>query len=264
MNLKKSDKIIAIVAVIILIVAAVGVILYVPSEDEVKPTEEKEKTYTYDVEYRILNTTATPDKTQFVVKDRLDNSGNYVGNVEIPKGNLKSVEFKFSYTDDKRGLFGFGLIGKNFLGTDTLTINIKDSEKNKIGGGEIKGSGNAKITTEENSAMRLDPIEAESKTEAEERLKENLTMYDLEMETYTITVSLDIKEGFILKFFGWLREKLLGNDQFELTITYYYYDYYLGEPEETDDGDDTTTVTNTQVSDWKTTPYASANLVGFH
>jgi len=264
MNLKKSDKIIAIVAVIILIVAAIGVILYVPSEDEVKPTVEEKETYIYDVECRVLNTTATPDKTQFIVKDKLDNSGNYVGNVEIPKKNLKSVEFKFSYTDKNRGLFGFGFLGKKIFGTDTLKINIKDSEKNKVGGGQIKGSGNAKITTEENGAMHFDSIEAESEREAEQQLKENLTMYDSEMETYTIAVSLDIKEGFFLKFFGWLREKLFGNDQFKLTITYYYYDYYLGEPEETEGGGGTTTGTNTQVQDWKTTPYASANLVGFH
>jgi hypothetical protein len=218
MNLKKSDKIIALVGVIILIVAAVGVILYVPSDEEVTPIEEKEKTYTFDVSYHVFNTTATPDKTQFIVKDKLIGSGDYVGNVEIPKKNLKKVEFKFSYTDDKRGLFGFGLLGTKLFGADTITINIKDSEKNKVGSGQIVGSGNKKITTEECSPMHFGPIEAESLMEAEERLAENLTDDDLEMETYKITVSLDVKEGFFLKFFGWLREKLFGNDEFKLTI----------------------------------------------
>ena len=43
MNLKKSDKIIAVVAVLILIVAAVGIILYAESEDEVKVGNENEE-----------------------------------------------------------------------------------------------------------------------------------------------------------------------------------------------------------------------------
>jgi len=264
MNLKKSDKIIAVVGVIILIVAAVGVILYVPSDDEVTPMKKEEETYTYAVDYRVLNTTATPDKTQYIVKDKLIGSGDYVGKVEISKKNLKSVEFKFSYTDDKRGLFGLGILFPNFFGADTITIDVKDSEKNKIGNGEIKGSGNKKINTEDISPMHCGPIEAKSMAEAEERLEENLTMDDLEMEmeTYTITVSLDVKEGFFFKFFGWLREKLLGNDQFTLEITYEYYDYYIVEPEMPENGGPKESETPTEFS---STPYVSMNYVGgFH
>jgi hypothetical protein len=228
MNLKKNDKIIVVAAVVILIIAAFGAIMLIPdgdNGDKVPGDGAKEKVY--NVIYEELPATATPDNTVYSVKDKTFGDGSYTGNIEVPKHYVKSVSFYVEYNDKHAGLLG--------LKKDTLHVKVFDEAGNKIGEDKIEGNGNITITTTSNSALHFEPIEAKSEYEANDLLEDQLPD-SMEMETYQIKISLDQKEGFFLRFFGWLVEKLFGNDKFTLEVKYDYYDYSIEPPE--DDGDD--------------------------
>lgn len=228
MNLKKNDKIIVVAVVVILIIAAFGAIMLIPDDDNGdKLPGDGGKLKVYNVVYEELPATATPDNTNYKVKDKIIGDGSYVGNVEVPKHYVKSVNFYIDYSDKHAGLLG--------LKKDTLTVKVFDEAGNKVDEKEIVGEGNITISTTSNSALHFDPIEAKSDYEANDMLDDQLPD-SMEMETYQIKISLDIKEGFFLKFIGWLIEKILGNDQFTLEVTYDYFDYSIEPPE--DDSDD--------------------------
>jgi len=254
MNLKKSDKMIAVAAVIVLIIAAIGIIFYTETDDDGKKLElRKEKHYTYDVIYDIIEAPATPDNTEYVVKDKMFGADRvYNGIVEISSRHVKKVTFKVDYKDNLRGF-----LLKN-LGADTLTVTVSGSNM-----GEqtetISGEGNVTLFSNEKSALKLTPIEAKDNfEEARAKLGENLSL-DSMMETYTITVSVKNGERLIFRPINWLLEKL-GSDSFTMDITYEYYEYCLDTPEEPlDDTPEDLGETN-----WRATPYSSMNLVGFH
>jgi hypothetical protein len=235
MSLKKSDKIIAIVGVIILIIAGIGIVLYSSSDEENgMPTIKNEDEMMYDITYKISDPmTATPDNTAFSIKSKLFNRGisPYVGEVIISHENLQSVNFYLKYSDNVKGF----LMGKLFtgIGADTLTVTIKDSEDNIIVSKiSSKGSLVVNETLEFLSMIPLEPIEAKDMTEANSELEKR---YINNEESYKITVSL--KTG----LWGRLRE-LLKPDTFKLDITYTFYEYELelendgnenpGEPDE--------------------------------
>jgi hypothetical protein len=232
MSLKKSDKIIAIVGVIILIIAGIGIVLYSSSDEENgMPTNKNEDKMMYDITYKISDPMeAIPDNTAFSIKSKLLNRGikPYVGEVMISQMNLQSVNFYLKYNDNLKGL----LMGRLFkgIGADTLTVNIKDSEGNVIvSKSSTKGSLKINETLEFSSMISLEPIEAKDITEAKDLLEER---YVDNEESYKITVSL--KTG----IWGRLRE-LLKPDTFKLEITYTYYEYELElEDEYNDDSDE--------------------------
>lgn len=254
MNLKKSDKMIAIAAVVVLVIAAIGIVFYTETGDGGKKLElGKEKYYTYDVIYNIRESSATPDNTEYVVKDKMLGADIvYNGTIEISNRHVKKVTFKVDYKDNHRGL-----LLKN-LGADTLTVTISGSNM-----GEqtetISGEGNVTLFSNEKSALKLVSIEAKDDFEARAKLGENLSL-DSMMETYTITVSVKNGERLIFRPINWLLEKL-GKDSFTVDITYEYYEYSLGTPEESLDD---TPGNLGETNNWRATPYSSMNLVGFH
>ncbi len=228
MTLKKSDKIIAIFGVIILIVAAVGIYLYAGVEEDEKIIMEEEKMY-FDIEFDETSMPIMPDNQDYSIKAKLLGSGSYEGVFEISQENLKSVDVFVEYSDNKVGFFPrLGLIGR--IGADTITITVYDSQENEVGREKIKGSGNASISVKsEGSMISLEPIESEDILDAQFQLEERYIDYS---ETYTIHISL--KTG----LWGKLRE-LLGKDKFDLEISYSYYQYHLIEkiPGDESDGD---------------------------
>lgn len=220
MSLKKSDKIIAIVGVIILIIAGIGIVLYSSSEEENgMPTIKTEDEMMYDVTFTIsAPMTAVPDNNAYSIKSKLFNRGisPYVGEVIISHENLQSVNFYLKYNDNVKGFLG----GRLFpgIGADTLTVNIKDSEDNLIVSKiSSKGSLVVNETLEFLSMIPLEPIEAKDINDARSELEKR---YINNEESYKITVSL--KTG----LWGRLRE-LLKPDSFKLEITYTYYEYEL-------------------------------------
>lgn len=228
MALKKSDKIIAIIGVIILIVAAVGIFLYADLEEEETTPKDKGEMKIYEIQYDEIMMSAMPDNQDYSIRAKLLGRGSYEGIVEISQENLDSVEIFVEYHDNKAGLlWRFGRI--RAIGADTITISVYDSMENEVGRESIKGDGNRTIPIKSGGSMiSLEPIEAEDIMEANEILQERFIP---NQETYTIHISL--KTG----LWGKIRE-LLGKDSFILDITYKYYEYYLEEMTSVDEFDD--------------------------
>jgi hypothetical protein len=213
-NLRKSDKLIAIVGVIILIVAGVGIALYVSEEPEEEITTEPENNIYYPI--------FTAKSEEITIKEYAGKKYSDTITIdEVPSGCvLTGVDFCIKWKDDKT----FGLIIKR--GKDTLTAKISYMEETLTH--SSKASGNETLSFDINSVPSTDYIEAEDGIEAEEMLYE---MYSgMNEASFDIVVSVKTGEPFYrpLKF---LSDK--GN-AFEIKITYYYYDVDL-EVEETDD-----------------------------
>jgi len=229
MALKKSDKLIAIFGVIILIVAAVGIYAYAGIDEDTEMPIVEEETY-YEIHYEERSMFAMPDNQEYSIKGKIFRSGTYEGMVEITQQNIKSIDVTIEYADNKVGFLPIpGLIKS--IGADTITITIYDSSENEISSERIKGSGNVTLNIKSNSDMiSMDPIEAEDLMEALSILEGRYIQFS---ETYTIYISL--KTG----LWGKIRERLLGKDVFDMQISYSYYDYHieLKEPGDDSDGD---------------------------
>lgn len=234
MSLKKSDKIIAVLGVIILIVAGFGIFIYASSDEDngdTIPTSDEKEDYTVYYKESAPPTEATPDNTDYSIKFKFIGQKDYTGNVVINQKNLKSITIKVEYVDNVKG-FLFGKILPT-IGADTLTVKILDSDGNKLDQGSIKGDKkkNVTFTYDVNSLISLDEIEADDINEAYEILEDRYVDYE---KTYTIKASL--KTGLL----GKIRERL-GKDTFGIKVTYTYYEYSLEEPDgnppnEPDDG----------------------------
>ena len=224
MTLKKSDKIIALIGVIIIIIAAVGIFFYIDTDEvELKP-KDGEEPMIFKVNYtESLPLSATPDNTDYTIKPKLIRTKPYQGTVVITQQNLKSVMFFVEYRDNKAG-FLFGRILPS-IGADTITITVNDKDENLVDQVNIKGRGNQTIISDIGTMISMESIEADNEQEARTILEERYVDYE---ETYTIKISL--KTGLWMK----LRE-LLGKDSFTLQISYTYYEYDLEEPENNDD-----------------------------
>lgn len=256
MNLKKSDKLIAVAAVVVLVIAAVGIIFYTETEDSTDEIDSDKKTefMLYDVVYDLKESSAEPDNKNYVVKDKLLGADTiYSGNVNITDDHLKQITFKVTYSDRYTGFL------LKSAGADTLTVSV---EGDGISGESqmIKGQGNVTFTSSQRSALTFDQIEAESYTDAQEKLDENLS-YETMDYSYTVTASLKQGETFIFKPVKWLLEKL-GSDSFKLEINYEYYDYDV-EPvavEIDDDIDDNEDVEETNIIE----TFSHLSTTGFH
>lgn len=256
MNLKKSDKLIAVAAVVVLVIAAIGIIFYTETEDSTDEIDSDKKTdcLLYDVVYDIKEASAKPDNENYVVKDKLLGADTtYSGNVNITGDHLKQITFKVTYSDRYTGLL------LKSAGADTLTVSV---EGDGISGESqmIKGQGNVTFTSSQRSALSFDQIEAKSEMDAEERLDENLS-YETMDYSYALTASLKQGETFLFKPVKWLLEKL-GSDSFEVEITYEYYDYDV-EPvvvEMDEDGDDDEDIEETNIIE----TYSHLSTTGFH
>ena len=229
MALKRSDKIIAIVGVLILIVAGIAIFFYSSPEEEV-PIVKKEKSYTYTWVSNEENVTFT---------DRAKNGREYLTDIiiDLDEGKvLTSVNFWINWKDDyTRGMF----IRK---GEDRLkaTISYLDNEVthqskkradesfadfiiNDIPQDEI-------YTTEEED---FDPLVYIN----EKYLGQNTASFNLTVKVVKGEKLLTLRP---LKLLNYFLDK--GND-FNLIITYTYYDFNYEEQEDNmpptgDQGDD--------------------------
>jgi hypothetical protein len=235
MNLKKSDKIIAIVGVVILIVAAVGIIIYAPDTDEVDDVNGDEAVYhDFSVDVEPLSQPVL-DKPQEPIKDKLFGNDSVEFPISIPSRATKDIEIFVQFSDRNSGLFGFGRL-LTAIGADTLEVTILDNGGNVIETLELKGNNNLSYTIDIYNVLDVSYFRAESKEDAEFMLEENLSDLDNGKLDYTIRVQLDEKET-ILRPLAWLREKL-GKDMFDLTVTYNYESYSIDDSDIDYEGDD--------------------------
>jgi len=231
MNLKKSDKIIAIMGVIILIVAAVGIILLAPGNNKNEEVSEPKVEYSeYDVSRDIKSVSTEP--TTVDVKDKI--IGNDVQSIEyvVPTTaapTLMNVDVFIEFTDKNSGLFGFGKLLTGLFGTDTLYVSLLDADGTEIASGQLgKNAENVTLSTTSNAPLNIGTIRAKSPSDAREMLDEevrNQTAGSTSI-SYQIQYQLDEKET-ILRPFMWLREKIFGRDTFTYTVTCNYYDYSI-------------------------------------
>ncbi|HIH29748.1 MAG TPA: hypothetical protein HA260_08100, partial [Thermoplasmata archaeon] len=110
-SLKKNDKIILLVAVVILVIAGVGVAMYqspkAPTDYSSLMTTEKD----YNVTWTLLNDSLA------TLSDFAGKKTPFEGSVTIPEGNVYSVTFNMSWTDDRMTFL-------KRMGLDRMTLEV--------------------------------------------------------------------------------------------------------------------------------------------
>ena len=212
MPLMKNDKIILIIGVVVIIVAAVGIAVYTSVDSDDLDILEEPEYMTYDVSW--TKNTKTMDFTGLAQK-----SYNDPFSVDSPTYSiLTRVEVNVIWTDD----ISYGLLIKR--GLDTLTAEISyngDSQKKSS-----KGSGNMSYDFPINDMPTLDSIEASDYNDALETVRAMFLGED--KATFDTKINVDTGER-IWRLFKFIRDK--GN-KFEIQITYHYYTFDLEEIEE--------------------------------
>ena len=261
MNLKKNDKIIAIVGVIILIVAAIGIIIYTPQDEEktIEPTEEEKTIFNIKVDEREESITKTFTFNNKSLLQRLFlkmKSSLSEDLFTIDRENIKDIEFKVFYEDSKRGFLLKGLVGN-----DKLDVTIIDPDGTEKAIERITGSGNDTVEFGPIATMiDISPIEANSTSEADDELESRIaeTMSDWDGETFSIYAEHKVAETFRLLLR--LRERL-DTDSFDVEITYTYYDYSLEESTTEYDGDNDEDTGDTD-DYFESTAYSTTSMYG--
>ena len=257
MNLKKSDKMIAVVGVIILVFAAIGIVMFTPDDGDDNGDgdgAEEIKKYMINPVPKVGIAVPDPDPTGQKVTEKIIGDGSYMGEVSIPLNELVCVKFHVEYEDN---------IKINFLGNmgaDTLTFTVYDENDNQLDSKSITKMGNDTIILDVVSDhLSIREIKAENENTAWDRLEENMTDTGMQ-KTYKITVSVNQKET-IFRPIAWLLEKIM-QDKFSLEVTYDYLDYELEEIDTGGDGGDEPPA-DQGINNLSLT-YLSTNYIGRH
>jgi len=209
-TLKKNDKLIIIIAVAVIVVAAIGIIAYESPEDTGGNTSGAGGEKTYDVIWQTHTKTVAVDDECFAGKNAPFNS-----EIKIGHENILKVTVEISWTDD----YTYGILRTK--GEDTLTAEI--TYKGTTDTWESVGNGTTEFVYNINSLPFDTTIEAANEIEASDKIKE----YHYTDDSLTLTIDVSVATGEKLRRpLKYFRDK--GND-FELTITYEYYDAYLTE-----------------------------------
>jgi hypothetical protein len=214
-SLKKNDKIIIVAAVIVILLASIGIAMYTSPEPEPISTTTTGGT-TYAVEWKTHNGSLTP------ISEFAGKRSPYETTVTIPEANLKTITFNMTWVDDHSTFL------KRF-GLDTLTIEVTTAD-GEIAETESNVSvaktreGNILFTVTVDNSRPPDSLTANDLQAAQAKLKE--TPFNDESWTtkeITIKVSVNIGEKRILaKLFD------KGNS-FDLDISYSYTEAVLKE-----------------------------------
>jgi hypothetical protein len=243
-SLKKNDKIIIIVAVVILVIAGVGVAMYqspkAPTDFTSLTTNEK----SYDVTWTLRNGTLT------TLSDFAGKKTPFEGTVTIPEGNVNSVTFNLSWTDDHMTFL-------KRMGLDSLTLEITMPDGVNYFTETNKSAPKTGFATISHTLIKdiippEGPIKAENEQEAQTTLQTSPYFDDAWTDKdIKINVSVQIGE---LRFLKKLRDK--GND-FELKISYQYYEGVLKEDTTKNTGGDFGMPPDDLWSNEETPPYIS-------
>jgi hypothetical protein len=215
-SLKKNDKIIIIVAVVILVIAGVGVAMYqspkAPTDYSSLITSEK----SFNVTWALRNGTLSS------ISDFAGKKTPFEGIVTIPEGNVNRVTFNLSWTDDHMTFL-------KRMGLDRLTLEVSMpdgmssfSETNTSA--PRTGYGTISFTIFKDINPPEGPIKAENAQDAQTKLQ-TAPFFDDSWTDKDINFNVSVQIG-ELRFLKKLRDK--GND-FELQISYQYYDGTLNE-----------------------------------
>jgi hypothetical protein len=209
-NLKKNDKLIIIIAVAVIVIAGIGIAAYNPPEDNGKITGGVSESKTYDVTWETHTKTVSVDSECYAGK-----GATYSNEIKIEHENIIKVTVEMTWTDD----FTHGILITK--GEDTLTAEV--TYKGTTDTWESVGNGTKEFIKSINSIPYDTTIEAENEQKAYEKIEEEYSTDD----SLIFTIDVDIQPGEkIFRPLKFIRDK--GND-FELTITYEYYDASLTE-----------------------------------
>ena len=223
-TLKKNDKIVIIVAVIILVFAGVGVAMYqspsTPSDlTSLIPTEKS-----YDVIWTLRNGSLN------TVSEFAGKSSPYEGTVMISEENVESITFNLSWIDDRMTFF-------KRMGLDRLTLEVTMPDgmysfTETSTSAKISGEGSISHTIVRDIIPPDTSFEATDESDAQTLLKAKSNFDDSWTDkAITFNVNVQIGELRILKK---IRDK--GNN-FDLEITYQFYDGVLKEDVNKSTGD---------------------------
>jgi len=221
MKLKKNDKIILVVGIVILIAAGTGIALYTVEDSDDADVKEDTDMYSY-----------TWIKKEGII-DLLSNE--YASNSEPYKSILRitspsnsvltSITMTLSWEDDST----YGLLTEK--GVDTLTAEISRGSDTKTITSE--GGGNESLTFKIYPMPESDTVEAISTNDAMDQIDDIIS--GLNKESFDITVSVATGERMV-RLLKYMRDK--GND-FDLTAEYTYYYYEFDDFGQNDEDDDT-------------------------
>ncbi|MFA5102115.1 MAG: hypothetical protein WC525_03100 [Candidatus Thermoplasmatota archaeon] len=226
-SLKKNDKLILIVAVVILVIAGIGVAMYQSPEAPTDFSSLIVNQKSYNVSWTLLNGSLN------TISDFAGKKAPYSDTVTIPEGNVNSVTFNLTWTDDRMTVM-------KRMGLDSLTLEVTMPD----GVYSFKESGTSAPKTGDGTVTRTIvkdmippqiPIKADTAQEAQTILK-TPPYYDDSWTDKPITINVSCHVGEMrLRILKQLREK--GND-FELKISYQYYNGVLEEDSTKNTGGD--------------------------
>jgi len=207
-SLKKNDKIIVIVAVVVLVIAGIGVVMYQsPKSTTTPPTTTGVKTY--DVYWTLRNGSLN------TISDFAGKKVSYQTNVAIPFGNIKTITFNLTWTDDHMTLL-------KRMGLDILTLEVItpdgipriETRRSK----PLTGEGTFLLTISPNIIPPVAPITADSEQAAIAKLMQK-PYYDDSWTNKNINVTVNVRIG-EMRILQKMRDT--GNT-FDLKISYQYY-----------------------------------------
>jgi hypothetical protein len=239
-SLKKNDKIIIVAAVIVILLASIGIAMYTSPEPTI-PTGTTNSGNIYEVEWKTHNG-SLPTKSEFAGK-----RSPYETTIKIPEANLKTITFNMTWVDDHSTFL------KRF-GLDTLTIEVTTpdgeiSKKESSVSAAKTREGNILFTITVDNSRPPDSLTANDLQAAQAKLKET-PFYDDSWITKDITVKVSVTIGekrILAKLFD------KGNS-FDLDISYLYSEAVLKADQTKNTGTD-----NLPPDDdlWEEPPYMS-------
>jgi hypothetical protein len=238
-SLKRNDKIIILVAIIIIAIAGVGIAMYNQPATVTTPPSTPPTSQTFSINWTARSVMLDP------INGFAGKKSPYTGGIEIDQGNIISITFNLSWVDDHTTfLKRFGLdrltLAITTLDGDVVQISNTSAPKTR--------AGTDSITLESHIVPPVGPIKADDITSAQAQLSNPSYFDDSWMNrNFSITVSDKIGEKRIIP-------RLLDKgNSFTLEISYKYYQGVIqGQMKSTgDDGG-----TNSTKDSWEP-PYMS-------
>jgi len=255
MNLKKSDKIIAVVGIVILIIAAVFIVYYTYEEEDV--TSDEPGLYTYKVTWmeKTGEKTISGEAGEEILSDSFP-----VGNGLESDCVLTDVTVRIMWEDDNYyGGLG-GRIAAFVQGLDTLTADIS-LENGGIYTHESTGEGNETFSFHINDMPKDSMVEAKDMNEAKQNVSNSYQGMNSANFNYEVTVTTGERFKILKPIRSFLNSRRDTGNDFNLYIT---YNYVYPELEDEDSNNEGLVISGMMEETKGTQTYATMGLPGKH
>jgi hypothetical protein len=209
-SLKKNDKIIILVAIFVIVIAAVGIALYSQPQTVTPPPAGTTTTsQSFNVSWVARNVTLD------TISGFAGKKAPFTHGIEIDQGNIISITFNLTWIDDHATFLGRMGLDRLTLAITTLDGDVQQASNTSA---PKTRTGTDSITLESHIIPPIGPIKADDATSAQAQLGKKPYLDDSWMNrNFSITVSDKIGEKRILP-------RLLDKgNAFTLQISYQYY-----------------------------------------